>query len=131
MTKQKIKEEEERKILEEKVSIKLQVFYISIIKHFNQNISRPGGVVQWSVVVSVHLEKTRKRAKKGRKAAKRVGKAKGKRKNKLILNIIYCNNKLYFYTLSLIYCVNRMFEKNETTKDNLSLEISDAIRCGK
>ena len=23
-----------------------------------------------------------------------------------------------------------MFEKNETTQDNLSLEISDAIRCG-
>ena len=105
MTKQKIKEEEERKILEEKVSIKLQVFfYISIIQHCNQNISRPGGVVQWSVVVSVHLEKTRKRAKKGRKAAKRVGKAKGKRKNNLILKIIYCNNKLYFYNRSNLLC---------------------------
>ena len=87
-------------------------------------------MVQWFVVVSVHLEKTRKKAKKGRRVAKRAGKAKGKRKNKI--NTINCNNKLYFYTrpaLFSICCVHRMFEKNETTKDNLSLEISDAIRC--
>ena len=36
MTKQKIKEEEERKILEEKVSIKLQVFMVINLKYFNQ-----------------------------------------------------------------------------------------------
>ena len=82
MTKQKIKEEEERKILEEKVSIKLQVLTIFNVRYFNLIYLRPGGVVQWFVVVSVHLEKTRKKAKKGRKAAKRVGKARGKRKNK-------------------------------------------------
>ena len=82
MTKQKIKEEEERKILEEKVSIKLQVLTIFNVRYFNLIYLRPGGVVQWFVVVSVHLEKTRRRAKKGRRAAKRVGKARGKRKNK-------------------------------------------------
>ena len=75
-------------------------------------IFRPGGVVQWSVVVSVHLEKTRKKAKKGRRVAKRAGKAKGKRKNKLIINTINCNNKLYFYNIFqfvvLIECSKRM-----------------------
>ena len=94
MTKQKIKEEEERKILEEQVSIKLQVLFINV-QYENELIFRPGGVVQWFVVVSVHSEKTRKKAKKGRRVAKRAGKAKGRRKNNL--NTINCNNKLYFY----------------------------------
>lgn len=75
-------------------------------------IFRPGGVVQWSVVVSVHLEKTRKKAKRGRRVAKRAGKAKGKRKNKLIINTINCNNKLYFYNIFqfvvFIECSKRM-----------------------
>ena len=75
-------------------------------------IFRPGGVVQWSVVVSVHLEKTRKKAKRGRRVAKRAGKAKGKRRNNLIINTINCNNKLYFYNIFqfvvFIECSKRM-----------------------
>ena len=91
MTKQKIKEEEERKILEEQVSIKLQVFII-IYLYFNlmfcfdlNNFLFKNDFQAWWRGTMVRrglgaFRKDEKKGKKGKKGGKKGGKGKGKKK---------------------------------------------------
>ena len=87
MIKQKKKDEEERRILEEKTSIKLQVRvrnYDVIEKFFSH-----GGEAQWSVADSAPGAKTRKKAKRERRVAKKAAAKRARKKANSSVHYIF------------------------------------------
>ena len=109
MIKQKKKDEEERRILEEKTSIKLQVRLRNhdvIEKFFSL-----GGEAQWSVADSAPGAKTRKKAKRERRVAKKAVAKRARKKANSSVHYIFVSINISIFILLVLHW-NQLFDQH-------------------